>query len=86
MSKITFAREAVEVKTVQYETRVVLKLTEDEAKALHAVLWHVGGHPKTTRRGLLDSLTRDLDKAFDGGPDMDDIDLGGAVCFTAPTA
>ena len=42
------------------KTGVMLELSDEEAVAISAVLRLVGGHPDTTRRGLVDSIERSL--------------------------
>lgn len=58
MSKLT---ENVVTKTVMQPVKVkereyTLTLSEDEAKAVYAVLLAVGGNPSTSPRGLIDNV------------------------------
>lgn len=50
-----------EIETVVAVPGITLTLTEDEAAAVLTVLQFVGGHPKTTRRGLVDKVAKSLD-------------------------
>lgn len=50
--------KAVMIKREDYE--VQLTLNREEAEALRAILNRVGGHPSTTRRGLIDGISNTL--------------------------
>lgn len=52
--------EVVEQRVV---TGVKVTLTREEAATLLALFAHVGGHPTTTRRGVIEELQAELGKA-----------------------
>ena len=59
-----------------------LELTQAEAEALEVVLNHVGGTPKTTRRGLTDNIRDALIGAgIEDTSGEDDGVTGGGVVF-----
>ncbi len=56
--------EWVETQPARTEKRVVLTLTEREAKVLHALCGSVGGHEDTTLRGVTSGTYRELHRAM----------------------
>jgi hypothetical protein len=61
LNKIWEEKEIVVKKTVQVPKDITLTLTIDEAVALQAVLWKVGGDPYTSPRGYLEKIHEALD-------------------------
>lgn len=55
------AKATKQVVTTETLTGVTLDLSVQEARTLAAILYHVGGHPETTRRGdaqaIMDALS-----------------------------
>jgi len=74
-SKIT---EDVEVVTVERrETGVSLMLSTEEAQMLRDVAYRTGGDPRRSRRGLMDSIGRELhDLGFHSEWAGSDVDRG----------
>lgn len=57
---------------------VTLEMPLENARALLAALWNVGGSPLTSRRGLIQDVETALGRKI-GTPDTDDID--GTIMF-----
>ena len=57
-----------------------ITLTEEEAKAVRDVLYKIGGHEETTRRGLTHRVVEALDSVLPGHKSPSDI--RGEIVFT----
>lgn len=58
---------------------IIIEITGEEALALRAVFAQVGGNSDTTRRGLIDSVSRMVGKAINDCYDSTDIE--GSIYF-----
>ena len=76
--QIEETRYVLELKEIRY----VLELTKDEAQALRDVLAHVSGRPRTSRRGLCDSVLNALKSAGFNNSYLGDISLDSVIYFT----
>lgn len=61
----------VPIPQVVMEERVVLEISREEAQALYDLTGRIGGHPKTSRRGLTDNIGRALNEAGFGSKSGD---------------
>lgn len=65
-------------------TGITLELSAQEARTLAVILYHVGGHPRTTRRGDAQSISAALKGAgVDGDHPHDWLDeMARSIYFT----
>jgi hypothetical protein len=69
----------IPVPKVVMEERVILEISREEAQALYDLTGRIGGQPKTSRRGLMDSIGRALSEV---GFNASSQDMFGTISFS----